>query len=725
MLFAQQVYATQDGALVGGRGDFPFPQSSGNSFASGSTEGEEVRDQFRWHSESSESTDSKFLKVGPAEAAVQDANEKVRKWRGEHFPLPNELHDLPGVAQGSILEDEPQQAVEVESPTEVVIEPLLSKEEEHLEGASLKDQSRGEEGFRVSRDRASSSAGAETAAASEEFPRSGGGPESPVLDRRKDSGGEDHARTFGSFTERHAVVEDAAGGANDRKEARLDKGGAERDRRDAKLEKKGSWKKKASALFRSDTIQRIRQHRQQEKAKAQQESVAEEESVPDPGRPVIREISADGRVELGPVEPVEHAEPTPKASDVTENMDAAAPLVTEPDSSEGPQVGGITIKVKHVKVHRSGEDEKKPRRVREHVSKPEEAGVTEKERALPRVMPDHRSRSVERSHRSGTSVMEGLSRRASSRERTPEKVPRGSRRHSRGEEVAFKSAQPLRGNGGSDVRRSTGETDFRRARDKGSAGEESVDFQAIIRTQRAAWEREREKWRSEIAALQAQVEQLKADKDDAVSSQQKQVVSDETADGLAAPEQSDSPRIHSFPSPKSTGTGGFSESRNSAELPRRLRESPGRSSDGLRVSGGSLHSRSDPLRRSAEGRATPRCVDQPPVVKSTDSNSLPQGIETLLRSVSEQFSRRSADKLRSLAEPLRRSSDGLESSSRRLVLTAEKAVQTGPVEGGEASYLGEENERLRAEVARLREENAQVVRQMEAKRFNSYGEWSL
>ena len=91
--------------------------------------------------------------------------------------------------------------------------------------------------------------------------------------------------------------------------------------------------------------------------------------------------------------------------------------------------------------------------------------------------------------------------------------------------------------------------------------------------------------------------------------------------------------------------------------------------------------------------------------------------DSLRRSVSEQFSRRSAEKLRALAEPLRKSFDGAESL--RVATTATKAVQTGPVEGGEASYLAEENERLRAEVARLREENTHVVRQMEAKKFNS------
>ena len=198
---------------------------------------------------------------------------------------------------------------------------------------------------------------------------------------------------------------------------------------------------------------------------------------------------------------------------------------------------------------------------------------------------EQRSRSVERSHRGAREA--GVPRRASSRERTPEKGHRSSRRHHRGEA----SRSPFRAAGeSSDVRRSTGEADFRRGRERSK--EESVDFQAIIRTQRAAWEREREKWRAEIAALQAQVERLKVEK----VPQVQQNVSEETADVLAAPEQSDSPRIHSFPSPKSNGT---SELRTSAEPLQQSRESLG----GLRISGGSLHSQNDPLGRSTEGRA--------------------------------------------------------------------------------------------------------------------------
>ncbi|GAQ82101.1 heat shock protein DnaJ with tetratricopeptide repeat [Klebsormidium nitens] len=727
------VYATQDGALVGGRGEFSFPQSSGHSVASGSTEGEEVRDALRWHSESSESTDSKFLKGGPPEAAVQDANEKVRKWRGEHLPVPSEGQDTLGAAGGSILEDDPQSVLEVDAEQAVEGESREDNAAEAVrctgreEGGSPEAASLPGKGSQGLGEDALESTGGEAEEAVEELLPDGERAGLPDLDRRRSA--ERLSKPFGSFIERPVLVEEM--GERDmeervkhergKKEARSVKDG-ERERKDAKLEKKASWKKKASALFRSDTIQRIRSHRQQEKAKAQQESVAEDaaEGVPDPGRPVILELSADGQVELGPVEPVQMAEPPPKVGETIGEKEGLPPLAAEPDSADGPQVGGVTIKVKHVKVHRSGEEDKKPHHDHASAVKSEAPLVEEQGRPAPKAGFDFekRSRSVERSLRSKYATGEAFPRRASSRERTPEKVHRGSRRHHRGEEDPFKSPHLRyeRANGGADVSRSTGETDLRQVRANGLVKEDSVDFQAIIRTQRAAWEREREKWRAEIAGLQAQLEQVKAD------GAGRQNASDGTGDGLAAPEQSDSPRIHSFSSPKVNGIEQSVDSATSSELPARSRGSLGRSAEGLRVSGGSLHSQTDPLRRSTEAQTADhmrRSADLPPLVASTESSSLARGVEALQRSVSEQFSRRSTDKLRGLSEPLRKSSDGEESSS--VVLTVEKAVQTGPVEGGEASYLAEENERLRAEVARLRDENSAVSRQMEAKKFNSYG----
>lgn len=730
-LSAWQVYATQDGALVGGQGGFSFPQSSGHSVASGSTEGEEVRDALRWHSESSESTDSKFLKGGPPEAAVQDANEKVRKWRGEHLPVPSEGQDILGAAGGSILEDDPQSVLEVDAEQAVEGESPEDNAAGALHSTGREEGGSPEAAFLLGKDRqglgedAPRSTGGEAKEAEEELAPDGEGAELSDLDRRREA--EVLSKPFGSFIQRPVLVEEMgekgmqerAKHERGKKESQSMKGG-EKERKDAKLEKKASWKKKASALFRSDTIQRIRSHRQQEKAKAQQESVAEDaaEGVPDPGRPVILELSADGQVELGPVEPMQVSEPRPKVGEAVGEKE----VVTEPDSAEGPQVGGVTIKVKHVKVHRAGEEEKKPQRERASVVKSEAPLAAEQGRPTPKAGFDFekRSRSVERSLRSGSAAGEGLPRRASSRERTPEKVHQRSRRHHRGEESPFKSPhfRDERASAGVDVRRSTGESELRRARSNGHAKEENVDFQAIIRTQRAAWEREREKWRAEIAGLQAQLDRVKAD------TVGRQNASEETGDGLAAPEQSDSPRIHSFSNPKVDGIDQSVDSATSTEQPTRSRGSLGRSAEGLRVSGGSLHSQTDPLRRSTEVQASDhmrRSADLPPLAASTESSSLARGMEALQRSVSEQFSRRSTDKLPGgLTEPLRKSCDGEESSS--VVLTEDKSVQTGPVEGGEASYLAEENERLRAEVARLRDENSAVSRQMEAKKFNSYGE---